>query len=67
LKELIVLLRCSTATIRRRLRERRAGMSTFPLPVSPRGKKCFWDRKAIENWLEEPKDHSIDQKGGANE
>ena len=55
LKEIVALLRCSAATIHRRLCERRAGKSSFPLPVSEGGKKRFWNRQDVENYLEEPK------------
>jgi len=28
----------------------------MPLPVSERGKKRFWNRQEVEEWLAEPKD-----------
>lgn len=55
LKELSSIVKMSEATIRRRVRERKAGKGDFPLPVSGGGdgRKCLWRREDIENWRNE--------------
>ena len=54
-----ILVPLSEPTIRRYLRESRAGKSTFPLPVTSPGKKGLWIRKDVEDWIESPK--SVEQ------
>ena len=42
----------STSTIRRRLKERKAGDGTFPIPVFGYGRIARWRRVDIESWNE---------------
>lgn len=52
-KEIAEMLdRLSEPTIRRYIRESRAGRSSFPLPITAKGKKALWHRSDIENWRE---------------
>ncbi len=50
LKEVAEYFRCSEVTLWRRLKERRAGVGNFPLPITPPGKKMFWRRFDVESW-----------------
>ena len=55
-QELLKILEpLSEPTIRRYLRESRAGKSSFPLPITAPGKKGLWKRKDVEDWIESPK------------
>ena len=42
----------SESTVRRRLRERRNGDGTFPIPIFGFGRVARWRRSDIENWCE---------------
>jgi len=42
----------SESTIRRRIRERKDGEGSFPIPVFGFGKIARWRRYDIENWTE---------------
>jgi predicted DNA-binding transcriptional regulator AlpA len=42
----------SEQTIRRRIKEARAGNSSFPSPIFGYGRKALWHREDIENWSE---------------
>ncbi len=50
IKEVAAYLRCSVDTIWRRMKERREGKGNFPLPITPPGKKNFWNRIDVESW-----------------
>lgn len=50
IKEVAAYLRCSVDTIWRRMKDRREGNGNFPLPITPPGKKNFWNRIDIESW-----------------
>ena len=40
----------SEGTIRRRMRDSRDGLGTFPLPLFPKGCRLLWRKCDIENW-----------------
>lgn len=40
----------SQSTVRRKLRESREGLSTFPLPLFRRGSRLLWRKEDILNW-----------------
>ena len=42
----------SEQTIRRRIRESREGIGSFPRPIFGYGRKALWHRADIENWQE---------------
>lgn len=42
----------SEQTIRRRIKEAKAGRSSFPRPIFGYGKKALWHKGDIENWKE---------------
>jgi predicted DNA-binding transcriptional regulator AlpA len=42
----------SEQTIRRRIRESRKGIGSFPRPIFGYGRKALWHREDIENWQE---------------
>ena len=42
----------SESTVRRRIRERKNGDGTFPIPIFGFGRVARWRRSDIENWSE---------------
>ena len=44
--------RVSESTIRRRIKERKAGDGSFPIPIFGFGKVARWRRSDIEDWNE---------------
>jgi predicted DNA-binding transcriptional regulator AlpA len=54
ISEVAEMLRCSVATIRRRLAEARRGERRFPLPVNKWKEHNLWRAVDIENWTENP-------------
>jgi len=52
----------SEQTIRRRIRESREGVGSFPKPIFGFGRRGLWHREDIENWSEtEPEQSGQDQ------
>jgi len=52
IKEVAAFFQVSESTIRRRLRERKHGDGSFPVPVFGFGRIARWRRADIENWNE---------------
>ena len=42
----------SEQTIRRRIKDSKEGISSFPRPIFGYGRKALWRRSEIENWTE---------------
>ncbi len=67
IKQVAAELHVSESTIRRRLRERREGKSSFPLPIFSPKRKALWKIEEIIDWKEdEPSGPTIETSSQRN-
>ena len=52
----------SEQTIRRRIKDSKQGIGTFPRPIFGYGRKALWKRSEIESWSESMENNNNENK-----